>query len=181
MALAGDDTLARRGALHMLAWAAHTAGDIDLAVRRFEESLEYRRRVGDPESVAGEMSNLADLEVERGNIARAAQLHAEALDVSHRSGNVHMLVNGLPSFAALALRAGQQEEAARLIGAADAFAASSGLKPDPGGELGREREELARELGEDRYGELLADGAALSPNDTVRLVRRVAAQIAAGA
>src|SRR5688500_5727222 len=86
LALAGDDTLARRGALHMLAWAAHTAGDLDLAEKRFQESLEYRRRVAGPVSVAVEMSNLADLELERGNLARAAELHAEALDVSHRAG-----------------------------------------------------------------------------------------------
>ena len=96
LALAADDTLARRGALHMLAWAAYTAGDYDEAERRFQESLEYRRRVAGPVAVAVEMSNLADLELERGNLARAAQLHAEVLDVSHRAGSVYMLVNGLP-------------------------------------------------------------------------------------
>lgn len=181
LALAGDDTLARRGALHMLAWAAHTAGDLDEAERRFEESLAYRRRVAGAVSVAVETANLADLALERGNLARAAQLHAEALDVSHQAGSVYMLVNGLPSFAALALRAERLEDAARLIGAADALSQSSGLMPDPAGELPREREELARELGEDRYGELLAEGARLSGDDAVSLARNVAARIEAGA
>lgn len=177
LALAGDDTLARRGALHMLAWAAHTAGDFDEAERRFERSLEYRRQVAGPVSVAVEISNLADLELERGNIPRAAQLHAEALDVSHRAGSVYMLVNGLPSFAALALRAGRFEEAAQLIGAADAIANVAGMTPDPGGELTSERAELDRRLGPERYVTLAAKGAALSTDEAVALARDVAAQI----
>ena len=178
LALAGDDTLARRGALHMLAWAAHTAGDLDEAERRFQESLEYRRRVAGPVSVAVEMSNLADLELERGNVARAAQLHAEALEVSHRDGSVYMLVNGLPSFAAMALKAGLAEDAALLLGAADAIANFARMTPDPGNELTSERAELDRRLGPERYVTLAAKGASLSTDEAVELAKRVAAQIA---
>jgi tetratricopeptide (TPR) repeat protein len=177
LALAGDDTLARRGALHMLAWAAHTAGDLDEAERRFRESLEYRRRVAGPVSVAVEMSNLADLELERGNVAKAAQLHAEALEVSHRSGSVYMLVNGLPSFAALALHAGLAEDAARLLGAAQAIAAAAGLTPDPGSELTSERAGLEEQLGAERYMRLVAAGAALSADEAVDLAKQIAGQI----
>jgi tetratricopeptide (TPR) repeat protein len=180
LALAGDDTLARRGALHMLAWAAHTAGDLDEAQKRFEDSLAYRRRVGDPVSVAVEMANLADLELERGNVTRAAQLHAESLEMSHRAGSVYMLVNGLPSFAALAVRVARFEDAARLIGAADAIAKAADMTPDPGGELKSERTELPRRLGADSYVQLAAEGAGLSPDQAVALAKKMAAGIAAG-
>ena len=177
LALAGQDTLAKRGALHMLAWAAHTAGDLDEAQRRFEASLEYRRKVAGPVSVAVEIGNLADLELERGNLRRAAQLHAESLELSHAAGSVYMLVNGLPSFAALALRAGQHEAAARLIGAADAIANVSGLTPDPGTELEKERNEIRKRFGPDVYAVLLAEGASLSADDAVGLAKEVASRI----
>ena len=177
LALAGEDTLARRGALHMLAWAAYTATDYDEAERRFRESLEYRRRVAGPLSVAVEMSNLGDLELERGDLARAAGLHAEALDIGHRAGSVYMLVNGLPSFAALALRAGRPDDAARIIGAADSIAAASGLKPDPGSDLTSERAALEKQLGPERYIRLVAAGTALSADEAVDLAKQVASSI----
>lgn len=130
--LAGPDAGARRGGLHMLGWAAHTAGDVPLAIRRFEESLAYRRSLGDRFAVTVEMANLADLAAERGDIAGAATRLEEALVVAREIGSAYLVINLLPSIASLAAARGDWTAAAALMGAADALGKSSGLTPDPG-------------------------------------------------
>ncbi len=54
----GEDLYARSRAVHMLAWAAHTAGDLARARALFVDSLELRRRLGDRLGQAVELSNL---------------------------------------------------------------------------------------------------------------------------
>ena len=175
--LAGDDPLARRGALHMLAWAAHTAGDLDEAERRFEESLRYRRQVGSRMSVASEIANLGDLAAERGNLPRAADLLSEALAVSHEIGSQYMLVNTLPSFASLAVRAGLMTDAARLFGAADAAAGRSGLTPDPNASADQDRSRARETIGRTRFDALTWEGRRMSVDDAVGLAQTVARRI----
>jgi tetratricopeptide (TPR) repeat protein len=176
LALAGDDALARRNALHMLAWAAHTAGDLPEARRRFEASLEFRRALGNRFSIAVELANLGDLAIEEGDLAGGLRLLGEALSVSHEIGNVYMLVNTLPSFAAVAARAGRVDDAAVLFGATDALIASSGLTPDPGMNRDEARAEVAAALGEGQT-ERYARGRSLSRDGAVALALEVAAAL----
>lgn len=171
---AADDTAAHSGALHMLAWAAHTAGDLDEAERRFEQSLEYRRQHRGPMAVAVEIGNLGDLAIERGNLRRAAELLAEALQISHASGSAYMLVNFLPSFGILAARAGMDEDAARLFGAGHALASSAGLIPDPNPAIDDASARARDRLGEARFAQLLADGTSLATDEAVALAFAVA-------
>lgn len=72
---AGSDPRVQRAAFHMLAWAAHTAGDRPLAIDWFERSLAVRRTMGDPFGVAVELSNLGDMAMEAGDLAQAATLN----------------------------------------------------------------------------------------------------------
>lgn len=130
--LGGSDPGARRGGLHMLAWAAHTAGDLPLAIRRFEDSLAYRRSLGDRFAVTAEIANLADLAAERGDLPGAAARLHEALVTAIELDSTYLVVNLLPSIAAIAAASGDVTAAARLIGATDAMTASTGLAPDPG-------------------------------------------------
>jgi hypothetical protein len=88
-----------------------------------------------------------------------------------------MIVNLLPSLARLANQGGWEADAARLIGAADAVSRASGLKPDPGAELERERGELATTLGEDQYGAYLEQGGALTTDEAVALASEIAAKV----
>jgi len=60
LAAAPDDLPTRRGALHMLAWAAYTAGDRRSARERFEDSIALRRELGDRFGVAVEEANVGD-------------------------------------------------------------------------------------------------------------------------
>jgi tetratricopeptide (TPR) repeat protein len=171
---AGDDSLAQRAALHMLAWAAHTAGDLDEAEKRFEESLELRRRTAGRLSVAAESANLGDLAAERGNYPRAARLLGDALEVSHEIGSMYMLVNTLPSIAVLAVRAGLDEPAARLFGAATALASRSGLIPDPNDSVDEARSNLRERLGKDGLERLDREGERMSDDDAVALAMEIA-------
>lgn len=173
------DPIAKRGALHMLAWAAHTAGDLDEAQRRFEESLASRREAGaGPVPIASELSNLGDMAVERGDLRRGARYLTEALQLSNEARSSYMIVNLLPSFAALAVSARRHEDATRLFGAADAVAASSGLIPDPGGDHPAARDEARDHLGEAEFATLLAEGTLMSTDAAIRLAQEMADQIA---
>lgn len=169
---AADDRLVRRAALHMLAWAAHTAGDIDLARERFEESLAFRAELGDRFGVAVEASNLADLDVEAGDVAAGAQRLADSLDVAREIGSQYLVLNLLPSIATAALARGHVEAAGRLIGATDAMSAATGLIPDPG------VLELAIERATDALGAglepLRQEGAALGSGEAFELARSTA-------
>jgi len=174
--IGGDDPLARRGALHMLAWAAHTAGDLLLAERRFEESLAFRRETGDRLSVAVEIANLGDLAAERGDLAGAARRLGEALEVARELDSQYLVLNLLPSVGALAARAGDDHAAARLLGATDTLSRSSGLIPDPGN-WQPVLDDVATRLG-GRFDELRTEGAAADQGAAVDLALRVARSVA---
>jgi tetratricopeptide (TPR) repeat protein len=171
--------LARRGALHMLAWAAHAAGDLDEAERRFEASLAFRRELGDRFAIAVEIGNLADLAMERGDLAGAARRHAAVLTVARDLDNRYLLINELPSFAVLAARAGDLDAAARLLGATDAIAESAGLVPDPGTAASGE-EELRRGMAAHEVIALRTAGASMRPGDAITLALAVARRLSGG-
>lgn len=169
--LAGDDMAGRRGALHMLAWAAHTVGDLPLARARFEESLALRRAQGDRFGAAVEIANLGDLAAEDGDLAGAADALGQALEVAAELDSQYLILNLLPSLAVVAARSGNDEAAARLIGAMDALSETSGLSPDPGNSQ-PPLDEANRRLGA-RFQGLRAEGHALSLADVIVLARRV--------
>jgi tetratricopeptide (TPR) repeat protein len=174
--IGGDDPLARRGALHMLAWAARTAGDLALAERRFEESLAFRREVGDRLSIAAEVGNLADLAAEKGDLAGAARRLEEVVEVGRELDSQYLILNLLQSLGGLAARAGDDEAAARLLGATEAMSRSSGLIPDPSN-LQPLLDDAAARLGR-RFDVLRAEGAALDQDAAVDLAARVARSVA---
>jgi tetratricopeptide (TPR) repeat protein len=176
--VAGDDAMGRRNALHMLAWAAHTAGDLPEARRRFEASLDFRRTLGDRLSIAVELSNLGDFSATEGDLPSAAAQLAEALTIGHDLGSRYLAVNLLPSFAGLAASIGDDEAGVRLLGAADATARSSGLVADPGGYGAGADGSLRGRVEPDRFARLFKEGAALTPDESFELALRIARSIA---
>ncbi len=165
----------------MLAWAAHTGGDMPLARRRFEESLAYRRKTGSKLSVAAELANLGDMAAEEGDLPEAARLLDEALTIGSELNSQYMIANTLPSLAVLAARAGQTEEAAILLGAGEAIATTAGLVPDPNPAVDEQREVVRSRLGPAEMARLLAHGAALPTDEAVTLATEVASRIRASA
>ncbi len=176
--MGADDPAARRGALHMLAWAAHTAGDFAGARRRFEESLAWRRQQDDRFGVAVEIANLGDLAVEQGDLRDGARRLADALVVARDLDSGYLVLNLLPSLAAVAARAGDDEAGARLLGAMDALSRSSGLSPDPGN-WQPVLDEAADRLGT-RFDDLRTEGAKLGTSAAVELGLRVSSAVSAG-
>ncbi len=161
--LAGEDELTRRGALHMLAWAAHTAGNGPEARRRFEASLAYRRSVeAGPLSEAVELANIADLDLDAGALSPAARGLGSIVETARALDNRYLLVNAIPSVAALAAAAGHDLDAGVLFGALDRLGAGAGLTPDPGGERADERAAVSDRLGTEALDAALAEGRSLS-------------------
>lgn len=128
---AGSDPRVQRAAYHMLAWAAYTTGDRDLALHWFDRSLAVRQAMADPFGVAVELGNLGDLAIEAGNLSRAAASIGEALATALRLENLYLLTSLIGSAAALAGAAEDHGEALTLLAAARAAYASTSLVPDP--------------------------------------------------
>jgi tetratricopeptide (TPR) repeat protein len=169
---AADDVNAWRGALHMLGWAAYTAGDLPLARSRFEESLAYRRQLGDPFSIAVEVANIGDLAIEAGDLGDGSRRLAEALRIGADLGSAYLVLNLLPSIAAIAGHLGRDADAARLMGAADAVSRSSGLLPDPGA-WQPVLDEVEARLG-DSFTTLRTEGAACEQAEAVARALEIA-------
>jgi hypothetical protein len=179
IAAAPADLAIRRGALHMLAWAAYEAGDGPLARQFFEESLALRLELGDRLGAAAEEANLADLAAEDGDVRGAAAGLARALRVADELNSRYLALNLLPSIAAVAARCSRDEDSARLLGATDAVSRASGLVPDPGNwqaVLDEARDRLG-----DRFDVLRSEGNALSERAAVDLALAVAERVAAAA
>jgi tetratricopeptide (TPR) repeat protein len=179
--VAGDDAMGRRDALHMLAWAAHTAGDLPEARRRFESSLAFRRTLGDRFAIAVELSNLGDLSATEGDLPAAAEQLAEALTIGDELGSRYLAVNLLPSFAGLAESAGDDESGVRLLAAAETAAHSSGLVADPGGYGAGAEGSLRVRVEPDRFAQLFEEGAELPLDESIELALRIARSITGSA
>jgi tetratricopeptide (TPR) repeat protein len=178
LSAAPEDVAVRRGALHMLAWSAYEAGDRATARKFFEESLSLRLEMGDRLGAASEEANLADLAAEEGDLPGAAAGLAGALRVAEELGSRYLVVNLLPSLAAIAARSGRDDDCARLLGATDAMSQASGLIPDPGNWQEVTDQAQAR-LGQ-RFETLRTEGRHLSPQAAVELALGVASHAAAG-
>lgn len=161
----------------MLAWAAHTAGDLPEARRRFETSLAFRRTL-DRFAVAVELSNLGELSADEGDLAAGAEQLAEALRVGHDLGSRYLIVNLLPSFAALAARGGEDATAVRLLGAAAEAASSSGLIADPGAFASGTEAGLRERVDPADYDRLFDAGGLLTQDAAIELALDVARTIA---
>ncbi len=173
---APDDPLVARGVLHMRAWAAHTAGDLDESRRRFEASLALRREQGGALGIASELANLGDVAMDAGDLEGAGRWFAEALIAARGLDSAYFLVNTLPSLAAVAT-ASDPEAAARLFGAADAASLASGLVPDPGAGQIEARQATRDRLSDSRFDQLLREGAGLTPDEVAALAARVASPV----
>lgn len=167
--LADGDAALLSGAVHMLGWAAYTAGDVRAAMRRFEENVDDYRRAGDREGMAAELGNLGELALETGDRAGAAAFLREALGAAGDSGSRYLLPSLLASAALLAGSDGRHEDCLLLGAAAEAQYDAAGLIADPGGGVPAEvREEAAARVGADESSRLQELGRSLSLEEAVR-------------
>jgi tetratricopeptide (TPR) repeat protein len=177
---APDDPMARRGAYHMLAWAAHSRGDRRGAIDWFGRSLEVRRAMEDPFGVAVELANLGDMATEDGDLAAAARYLFESLTISSEINNLYLLPADIGSIGALAIHAGRVEMGCELIGAARAIYRAVHLEPDPSTDAALDDAvTLAEgEIGPDSVRDVLERGTRLDLEMATRTARELAGMIA---
>jgi len=115
-------------ALDMLATSTLRQGDLHRAEPLLEESIDHCRRMG--MDLSGELATLGWTVLRQGGRpACAAALLAEALALSRRRERHDTLVTCVAGLASLAAGAGDPERAARLVGAAAAYAQTHGVSP----------------------------------------------------
>jgi len=94
--------------------------DPEAGIPLFEESLQLAREVGDEDSVAVTLQNLARCQLRTGRLEAAAGGLREALQIALRIGATRPTIYVLDTCAALAAASGDAASAARFLGAADA-------------------------------------------------------------
>lgn len=171
-----DDPRIQTGAVHMLGWAAYTAGDVEGAVARFEENARTYEKRGDRVGLAAELANVGDLALEQGDTPRARTRLAEALAVGVETDSRYLIPSLLASAATLAGETGRYAEALALAAAAEAQYEQAGLTPDPGGGFDAGLRAVATAaLGHAHAEQSVLGGSALSWEAAIALARSVLA------
>jgi tetratricopeptide (TPR) repeat protein len=107
-------------------------GNYEAAGAHYEAALHAAEAGGiDPTHRGVFLINLAGIERERGHVARAATLLAEALPLLWEANNARLVVEGLEELAWCAVAAGQHRQAARLLGAFRALFTRMAFADDP--------------------------------------------------
>ena len=92
----------------------------------------------------------------------------ESLQLSRATGQRLAVARGLEAFAQLSACQGQHARAAKLAGAAQTFRSAIGAWSASGARLDKLLEPIRKQLGEQATNALLADGAAMTPEEAVR-------------
>jgi tetratricopeptide (TPR) repeat protein len=156
-------------ALSNLAELAWTAGDLDTALVRCREAIALARQTGRKAQLVGRfLTNLAGVHVERGELDLALAAAREGLPLRSEVGSAWCCMDHLALRAALA---GKQINAARISGYADAAYSATAAKrqPNEARALARVRALLGEKLTATELERLLAEGAAMSEDEAVRL------------
>lgn len=168
--LAGGGPGARMGAVHMLGWAEHTAGNVEAAVQLFADNVITARTVGNRLTEGSELLNLASPSTELGDMEQAASYLRDGIDVAHDLGSSYLLPGALTEAGRLLVLCGRTEVGLQLIVAWERQYEIAGLTPDPGDDAFHEQRSAAiASLPTGRVEELRVAGAAMSLDDAVAL------------
>jgi non-specific serine/threonine protein kinase len=111
--------------------AAVLTTDLDEAERLAAESDKFLRSSGAPMGVAHTVEWRGLIAYDRGELSKAAEFVAEAVELFARFGNLGCCAHALDSAAVIVGQAGQPETATELLGAADELRRSSGVSLKP--------------------------------------------------
>lgn len=121
----GDEVALARS-LDAAGEVAQRQGDAERALAYHTESLAMRRRLGDLRGVALSITNLAWTALLRDEPQQAWTLFQESIPLHHDAGNYRSISGCLVGLATLSVAEGRSEEAAHLLGAADALDRADG-------------------------------------------------------
>jgi DNA-binding NarL/FixJ family response regulator len=153
-------------------------GEIEAAERWLTEAVALFRQEGLRFGAAFALTNLAEIALARGDLARAAALWHDW--VGHLSGNVVRLPHVLRGLAEIAAASGQTRWAARLLGAEEAHREQIASTLMPSQVVGYEQtvEDVRAALGEVAFAAAWAEGRRLSAEEAQAEAVRVADAIA---
>ena len=170
--IAGDNYRLRSGAIHMLAWAEYTAGDLPSATRHFAENVSLYRASGNRMGEASELGNLADLAVEAGDLDSAGGYLRQAFAVRGVAANRYLAPSLIRSVGVLAALQGRHDLGLDLIAASERQYEDFGWIADPGDELTpRVRQTAVEALGAEASA-IELQGRKRSLEDAVSLAMR---------
>lgn len=121
-----NDAWLTGGALVNLSDAAYRRDDIAEAERFAQEALSNFTAIDNGFMASMNLGNLAQVELARGNIPAAATAHAESLTMAIEISSRWNVANAIAGAAAVSAALGDHQQAARLLGAADAEREASG-------------------------------------------------------
>jgi tetratricopeptide (TPR) repeat protein len=161
--------------LSALAELARLDGDPDTAGALLEEALAVATELDDRHCVTLALLHLAHLARDQGDPARADALYRRAMPVTEDGGDdippTASTATWLEGLGAIAVADGRPQQAAGLLGAADALRQAIGT-PLPAHEAADRNDTVAgcsAVLGEDRFRAAFDEGARLPLADAVRL------------
>jgi len=160
-----DDPLLVTDSIYNLGVATFRAGDPKRAREAFEESLALARELGEAGETAAALFMLAELDLLAGAVELADERIRESLAIYTDFENDRDRAMCLVVLAGVAVTRASFEEAARLLGAAEALRGDSPLAFFELPVLERFQPELEAALGIDRFTELKAEGAHLGYGD----------------
>jgi tetratricopeptide (TPR) repeat protein len=160
-------------ARHNQAWIVEVLGDPAEAKRLYEEDLSIARKIGNGGIEADSLAQLGMSARDEGRLGDAVGLLRESLAIDHRRGMTGNVATNLGRLANLLARRGEVIDAARLMAAEQALTEQLGSSV-PWWAKERDEETLAllREgLDPDALERAMGEGAALSVDDAMRIVR----------
>jgi len=106
-------------------------GDLAAAVEFGERAIKLQREIDDQSDLAVSLANLSPTVLRLGDVARARELLAEAVEIAEEYGHTLLLAHTLAVSAELAAVDGDGPLALKLVGATEAaFAALAGELPE---------------------------------------------------
>ena len=158
-------------AIHHLAEGARIGGDYVLARRLYEESLARNRARGNRLAEAVELANLSVVENKEGNLQQAEANLTQAIRISRQLNNSYILAASLVALSGVSLSSGRAQQAARLLGRADAIYSTTGLVMDPADkpEYDTALAGARSGLGQEAFAAAYAEGAGLSIEELTEL------------
>jgi tetratricopeptide (TPR) repeat protein len=141
----------------------------------FEQALAAMRAVGNTYWTLALLENIAQVRLQNGDWITASALLKEALSLTDDYEDPTLVHSYVASMGQVALIRGRPDDAARLLGAADHFLRTAGVKFAPADQAQFERnmEETRALLGDALYETRIAEGAAASPTETIAATIRL--------
>ena len=153
------------------AWAYEELGDTDRALLLYTENLEHSRTHGHRRIEARSLGVLAEIAADEGRLDEARELLLDSFRIDQELGNVPFMSFDLVRFAAVHIREGNAEVAARLIGRAVAGFDEIGLSLESWmtRELDEATEAAKAQLDEASFTAAWEAGAKMSLDDAIAL------------